>query len=432
MIRPTTQFGKSGLAHRLRAKHPQRRWTCASFATLVFITSVLGLDFSQAGAQKFRRETKIMFSSSRDNPTANPFLVAEIYLMNPDGGNPIRLTEDTGGASVFAALSPDGKKIVFDSNRNTTEFLITRGQFVSDLYVMNTDGTEQTPLTQGSAATWSPDSKNIAFHASASGTGLPIRRNEPGAPAPDSDIFVLNVDDVLEGVAVPQNITNSPEAIDDDAEWSPDGQKIVFTSRPVTDDRIHSIQTEIYVMNADGGRVRLTNNLVEERAPAWSPDGTRILFVCRIGPAGPTGIPTFEICVMNADGSNLTRLTDNALADLTPTWSPDGQKITFHRSVAGLTQLFVMNADGTGQTQLTSPPGQNAFARWGEVLIPGSTVSSPDGVGRLGVLAAKPGLGSYELSFLAFLGGALQPVSSLAVRGGELILNAYVTERKTR
>ena len=406
MIRPTTQFGKS----------------CASFATLVFITAVLGLDFSQAGAQNFRRETKIVFSSSRDNPTANPFLVGEIYLMNPDGGNPIRLTEDTGGANVFAALSPDGKKIVFDSNRNATEFLITRGLFVSDLYVMNTDGTEQTPLTQGSAATWSPDSKNIAFHASASGTGLPIRRNEPGAPAPDSDIFVLNVDDVLEGVAVPQNITNSPEAIDDDADWSPDGQKIVFTSRPVTDDRIHSIQTEIYVMNADGtGRVQLTNNLVEEveeRAPAWSPDGTRILFVWRIGPPGPTGIPTFEICVMNADGSNLTRLTDNAVADLTPTWSTDGQKITFHRSVAGLAQLFVMNADGTGQTQLTSPPGQNAFARWGEVLIPGRTFLLPDGIGSLRALASKPGLGSYELSFLAFLGGALQPVS--------------ITERKTR
>jgi hypothetical protein len=123
MIRPTTQFGKSGLAHRLRAKHPQQRWACASFATLVFVIAVLVLDFSQAGSQDFRRETKIAFSSSRDNPTANPFLVAEIYLMDPDGGNPIRLTEDTGGANVFAALSPDGKKIVFDSNRHATEFL---------------------------------------------------------------------------------------------------------------------------------------------------------------------------------------------------------------------------------------------------------------------------------------------------------------------
>jgi Tol biopolymer transport system component len=381
MIRPNSQFGKSGLAHRLRAKHPQQRWACASFATLVFVIAVLVLDFSQAGAQDFKREVKIAFSSSRDNPTLNPFLVAEIYLMDPDGSNPIRMTEDTGGANVFAALSPDGKKIVFDSNRRTTDIFntIPRGTFVSDLFVMNTDGTEQTLLTRGSAATWAPDSKNIAFHASASGTGLPIRRNEPGATTSDSDIFVANVDDVLKGVR-PKNITNSPDKREDDADWSPDGQKIVFTSHPVKDENEmdenpnHPIHAEIYVMNADGtGRVQLTNNLVEERAPAWSPDGTRILFMCRIGPPPPTGtIPTFEICVMSADGSNLTRLTDNAVADLTPTWSPDGQKITVHRPVAGLAQLFVMNADGTVQLQLTSPPGQNAIARWGEVLIPGA------------------------------------------------------------
>ena len=61
---------------------------------------------------------------------------------------------------------------------------------------------------------------------------------------------------------------------------------------------------------------------------------------------------------MDADGSNPPeRLTTNAVGDLTPTWSPDGEKITFHKSAAGgLTQLFVMNADGTSQTQLTFPP----------------------------------------------------------------------------
>ena len=68
----------------------------------------------------------------------------------------------------------------------------------SDLYVMNTDGTEQIHLLRGSSATWSADIKNIAFHASASGTGLPIRF-DPGAPATDSDLFVLNVDDWLAG-----------------------------------------------------------------------------------------------------------------------------------------------------------------------------------------------------------------------------------------
>jgi Tol biopolymer transport system component len=199
---------------------------------------------------------------------------------------------------------------------------------------------------------------------------------------------VLNVDDVLKGVEVPRNITNSAEASEDDADWSPDSQKIVFTSHPVTDNPVHSIHAEIYVMNADGtGRVQLTNNLEEERAPAWSPDGTRILFMCRIGPPPPQPapqIPTFEICVMYADGTGRVRLTNNGVGDLTPTWSPDGQKITFHKlsPVAGEgTQLFVMNADGTGETQLTHPPGLNAFARWGEVLIPGSTLKVENGTG---------------------------------------------------
>jgi hypothetical protein len=40
---------------------------------------------------------------------------------------------------------------------------------------MNTDGTEQMLLIRGSSATWYLDSKNIAFHASASGHGLPIK-----------------------------------------------------------------------------------------------------------------------------------------------------------------------------------------------------------------------------------------------------------------
>ena len=45
---------------------------------------------------------------------------------------------------------------------------------------------------------WSPDSKNMAYHASASGIGVPIN-GQPGAATSDSDIFVINVDDVLAG-----------------------------------------------------------------------------------------------------------------------------------------------------------------------------------------------------------------------------------------
>jgi len=333
---------------------------------LVFVSCLAGL---RAGLSKseFELESTIAFASSRDNPVNNPFLngAGEIYLMSPDGSNVRRLTDNTA-ADSFPALSPDGKKIVFISNRNRAE-----GEPVntSDLFVMNTKGEEQRFLIRGSSATWSPDSKNIAFHASASGAGLPIR-TDPGAATSDSDIFVANVDDLLAGVAGPINLTNSPEAIDDDADWSPDGRRIVFTSHPVFDDpRLQNLE-EIYVINVDGtGLTRLTFNGEGERGPSWSPDGSRIVYMCRIG----GGAADFEICTMNADGSDRRQLTDNTLLDGTPSFSPDGQQILFHRTVApgtpGGIQLWMMNADGTGQTQLTNPPGDNLFGNWGVVRV---------------------------------------------------------------
>ncbi len=238
---------------------------------------------------------------------------------------------------------------------------------------MNADGTGQTPLVRGSSATWSPDGKKIAFHASASGTAGPINQL-PGAATTDSDIFVLNVDDFLKKRTVPKNITNNPAAVDDDATWSPKGQKIAFTSHSITDKTDDHATAEIYVIDADGtGKpTRLTNNTEEERAPSWSPDGKRIVYCCRKGaPEREGGVRTFEICIMNADGTGQTRLTNNAIGDLTPSWSPDGTKTVFHRRVGGRGQfqLFVINADGSGEKLLTFPPGLNAFPNWGEVRV---------------------------------------------------------------
>jgi Tol biopolymer transport system component len=342
------------------------------------------------GEGRFELVSKIAFTSSRDHfDSSIPLLnQGEIYLMDSDGSDLQRLTSNEY-MDALPMLSSDGKKIVFDSNRLTTD-LLTNPQTgepilnISDLFVMDADGENETLLTRGSSATWSPDSKYIAFHASASyytsgGTvTLSPAGDAPGAATRDSDIFVANVDDlaaapdVLTRTQLATNITNTPGLREEDADWSPDGRSIVFTSRTPGD----PAGSEIYVINPDGsGRHALTHNDYEERGPSWSPDGTRIAFSARIDG------PDFEICVMNADGSGIQQLTYNDVGDLTPSWSPDGTQIAFHRFISpNEAEIFVMNADGSGIQQLTDTPGTNLLAQWGEVRtrVGSDTPDGPD------------------------------------------------------
>jgi Tol biopolymer transport system component len=370
---------------------------------VIALASASGLVTEQS---KWTLVPAIVFSSTHDYDSTHdctvvrcdlPLFTAEIYMTGSDGTDPRRLTSNTA-ADLFPALSPDGKQIAFESNRNHLDTGEPRN--TGDLFLMDTDGEAQTLLTRGSSPTWSPDGKYIAFHASAtyyaSGgleTGLPIR-SDPGAPTSDSDIFVANVDDLMSGAVSPVNLTNSPETIDEDADWSPVAAQIAFSSHLSGADLSH---TEIYVTNVNGtGQQRLTSNDYEERAPAWSPDGRRIAFMCSLGPINPrTGQRFFEICLMNADGSGQVQLTYNSTLNASPSWSPDGRKIVLHRNPQPL-ELWVIDladltcsADGSctcNNSALDNPTnscatpltplfqdggvlGQNVFPKWGVLRV---------------------------------------------------------------
>jgi dipeptidyl aminopeptidase/acylaminoacyl peptidase len=112
---------------------------------------------SDAASQSSPQRGTIAFVSTRHDSTADPvvdpvraFHAAEIYLMNGDGSDARRITNNAYGDG-FPSLSPDGRSIVFDSNRlrKNAEALNT-----SDLFVMNSDGTDQRALVRGSSASW--------------------------------------------------------------------------------------------------------------------------------------------------------------------------------------------------------------------------------------------------------------------------------------
>src|SRR5688500_8599519 len=180
--------------------------------TLLLLTLIVALATPCVGQEVV---STLGFTSTRDNTTAiPPILGGETYFIEvlSDGTfSAARRLTDNAYADIFPAFSPDGKgKIVFDSSRR-------RGPGdpinVSDLFLMNHEGGEQVFLTRGASPAWAPPgphgaaSKTIAFHASASGSGLPAL-GTPGSATIDSDIFVVNVDDLLENGAVPVNITN--------------------------------------------------------------------------------------------------------------------------------------------------------------------------------------------------------------------------------
>jgi Tol biopolymer transport system component len=253
---------------------------------------------------------RIAFAS---NLTGN----GDIYLMDSYGKQPTRLTTfSTHEASP--AWSWGNTRLAMVRPRKDASNVTH-----SDIYIINPDGTNghwwrSTPSPNDlDDPSWSPDGSEILVTLWAQGLRYVAYLNLPGHYI---GLFTDETAHVVMGK---------------DPSFNPTGDQIVY---------VGSESKTLEVMAASGyqHKTLLYNPQQSINGPVFSPDGKRIA----LSMTDTDG--NLQIFVRNADAS-LKRLTSTtAVANLWPSWSPDGSKIAFRRA----NQIWIMSATGASQTRL--------------------------------------------------------------------------------
>lgn len=246
---------------------------------------------------------------------------------------------DAGAVSADAGVHPDEPSLLFERIEPDAGLWFVR-RFADGGLSERLPG----PL-HGERPTVSPDRTTILFSAP-----------DPADPLGTPVVWSLQLPS-----GTPTRRSTSLQAVELEPAFSPDGTEVLFMSQ-AEDPRGDIVRASF----RDGGLEDLTNLTpsvmsIPDRTPAWSPDGQRIVFT-----SYRAGSPT--VWLMNRDGTNPTQLTRGGNhGDFSPSWSPDGHTIAFHR-VAGVgstisSQVGLVALDG-GAPRFFDLPGRVYDARF--------------------------------------------------------------------
>jgi TolB protein len=266
---------------------------------------------------------------------------SHIFAYQPQS---LPLTRLTNGPwnDIDPAFTPDGKSLVFASNRNS----------YWDLYMLDLSSGQVTQLTDSleyeGAPSLSPDGLWMAYEAYSS--------DQSGG----LDIYIRQVS----GNDAPIRLTDSPGA-DYSPAWSPLGRQIAFVS-----DRSGEAQVWLADLDKTGDqRFRNLSNdaLSQDSHPVWSPDGRSLAW-------SSVKAGYHALMVMNfANGDSPDETSHLVGPGDWPAWSPDGRLLLASLLQPNQTYLVAYPLDANGIVYPPMPlPSPISGLAWS-----GNTLPSP-------------------------------------------------------
>ena len=269
-------------------------------------------------------------------PGGGPSRHSQIYTISPSGGAPTQLTHlPSKRAGAAPAWSPDGKRLVYESNQS--------GEF--RIWVMNANGSGQSQVThekqrfEDFLPSFSPSGKRIVYS----------RCGEFAGSFASCDLDTISLDG-----SGRRTLLSAGHWTNMRAEYSPDGRQIVFQS-----DRGGYISA-VWTMRADGSHVRrLTPPIMEAFWPNFAPNGRRVVF------SDNFDRPATNTWTVRASGGGLRQLTHvhgGGPGGGFSSYSPSGTRIV---SICPKKCVSTMNADGSHPKRVATGIPFTFLPDWG-------------------------------------------------------------------